>query len=197
MSKAQVCWRDAWRARVLPSLEQWRQGLLSPFASLTDFFDAGGPVLVVIFFTALVMWTLILERYWYFARLFPRQQETLRKEWDARVERSSWHARRIRAQMISEARLAMEATLPILRAIIPLCPLLGLMGTVVGMVEVFDVMALKGRADAQTMASGVSQAMISTMAGLAVSLSGMYSIQQFEMRARRESERLNDVLVHE
>lgn len=182
---------------MLPSFEQWRHGLMTPFVSMADFFDAGGPVLVVIFFTALIMWTLILERYWYFGRIFPRQQELLREAWATRRERSSWHARRIRTQMISEASLAMSANLQIMRAIIPLCPLLGLMGTVVGMLEVFDVMALKGRADAQTMASGVSQAMIATMAGLAVSLSGMYPIQYFEMRARREAAQLNDVLVYE
>ncbi|MDP9142052.1 MAG: MotA/TolQ/ExbB proton channel family protein [Pseudomonadota bacterium] len=182
---------------MLASFDQWRHELLAPFASLADFFDAGGPVLIVIFFTALIMWTLIIERYWYFKRMFPREQETLRAAWAARSERKSWYARRIRTQMISEARLAMSANLPIMRAIIPLCPLLGLMGTVVGMLEVFDVMSLKGRADAQTMASGVSQAMIATMAGLAVSLSGMYPIQMFEARARREAEQLNDVLVYE
>lgn len=177
--------------------EQLLEWVLTPYVSLADFFEAGGPVLAMIFFAALVLWTLILERWWYFARIFPAQQQALRQDWEARRERGSWHARRIRTQMISQAHIAMGSTLPMMKMVIPLCPLLGLLGTVAGMLEVFDVMAYKGRADAQTMASGISHAMVCTMAGLAVSLSGLYPVQRFEARLRRETELLNDVLVYE
>jgi biopolymer transport protein ExbB len=74
--------------------------------------------------------------------------------------------------------------------LVPLSPLLGLIGTVSGMLEVFDSMALRGSADARAMASGVSHAMICTMSGLAVSISGLYPVYFFQSRARRETERL-------
>ena len=71
-------------------------------------------------------------------------------------------------------------------------PLLGLIGTVSGMLEVFDSMALRGSADARTMASGVSHAMICTLTGLAVSITGLYPVFYFESRARRQAELLAD-----
>jgi biopolymer transport protein ExbB len=63
-----------------------------------------------------------------------------------------------------------------------------------GMMEVFDSMALRGSADAKTMANGVSHAMICTMTGLAVSISGLYPVHYFRTRARRETELLSDKL---
>eukprot|EP01028_Stygiella_incarcerata_P010929 TRINITY_DN5930_c0_g2_i9.p1 TRINITY_DN5930_c0_g2~~TRINITY_DN5930_c0_g2_i9.p1 ORF type:complete len:433 (+),score=-18.93 TRINITY_DN5930_c0_g2_i9:1058-2356(+) len=71
-------------------------------------------------------------------------------------------------------------------------PLLGLLGTVTGMIEVFDVMAITGSSDVKSMANGVSMATIPTMAGMAVALSGIlfekklelsirYKIQKFEL----------------
>ena len=60
-----------------------------------------------------------------------------------------------------------------MRVLVPMAPLLGLIGTVSGMLEVFDSMALRGSADARTMATGVSHAMICTMSGLAVSITGL------------------------
>lgn len=172
-------------------------GLTAPFRSIQDFFDAGGPVLWLIFGAALVMWTLIIERWWYFREVFPQEQERLRRDWGRRHDRHSWYARRIRTMLISQANIAMSATLPITRVVIPMCPLLGLLGTVSGMLEVFDVMSLQGSADARTMASGVSHAMVSTMSGLAVSLSGMFFVHRFQARVERETERLNDVLAYE
>ena len=95
------------------------------------------------------------------------------------------------------ANVAMGSTLPIMRVVIPMCPLLGLLGTVTGMLEVFDVMTLSGSADTRTMAGGVSHAMVSTMSGLAVSLSGMFFVNRFQSRVERETQRLNDVLSYE
>jgi biopolymer transport protein ExbB len=79
-----------------------------------------------------------------------------------------------------------------MRVLVPLAPLLGLVGTVSGMLEVFDSMALRGSADARTMASGVSEAMICTLTGLAVSITGLYPVYYFESRARRQTELLAD-----
>jgi biopolymer transport protein ExbB len=86
----------------------------------------------------------------------------------------------------------MTAGLPILNMLVPLAPLLGLIGTVSGMLEVFDSMSLRGSADARTMASGVSHAMVCTMTGLAVSITGLYPQYYFRNRAKRETELLAD-----
>src|SRR3546814_20496456 len=76
----------------------------------------------------------------------------------------------------------MDAPLPLLRVTIPIAPLLGLLGTVTAMLEVFDGMMISGSADARTMAYGVSHAMIATLSGLVVSVSGMFFLNRFQMR---------------
>jgi biopolymer transport protein ExbB len=55
-------------------------------------------------------------------------------------------------------------------------------------------MALRGNADARSMASGVSEAMICTMTGLAVSITGLYPVHYFRTRAEHETELLADRL---
>jgi biopolymer transport protein ExbB len=79
--------------------------------------------------------------------------------------------------------------------LVPLAPLLGLIGTVAGMLEVFESMALRGSADARAMASGVSHAMICTLSGLAVSITGLFPVYHFGSRARRETEQVADRLT--
>jgi biopolymer transport protein ExbB len=96
--------------------------------------------------------------------------------------------------MISRLHAGMTANMRILKVLVPLAPLLGLIGTVSGMLEVFDSMALRGSADARSMASGVSEAMICTLSGLAVSIVGLYPVHYFDSRARRETELLSDSL---
>lgn len=77
---------------------------------------------------------------------------------------------------------------------IALLPMLGLLGTVTGMIEVFDVMAVTGSSNARAMASGVKQATIPTMAGMVASLSGMFFVNSLEQRSRREVEGVADKL---
>ena len=175
-------------------MSEW---LLTPFAGIGDFVDAGGFVVWWILATAITMWTLIAERTWWFTKVFPAERAAAAARWQARSERSSWTARRIRMAMIGELSVSMNTTLPLLRALIPICPLLGLLGTVGGMLEVFDVMAIKGRSEPRAMADGISQAMIATLSGLGVALSGMYSAHHYTARARRETEELSGLLALE
>jgi len=161
-----------------------------------DLIDGGGPFVVAIFACCVVMWTLVVERTWYFTRVLPRQTAETIAEWKARSDHRSWCARQIRSAMISRLNAAMSANAPLLGVLVPLAPLLGLIGTVGGMLEVFDSMALKGSADARAMASGVSHAMVCTMTGLAVSITGLYPVYYFRSRTRRETELIADKLVY-
>lgn len=166
--------------------------LLAPFDAMMDMRHLGGPVVVWIFVACLVMWTLVLERCWFFAGVLPRQTERLLREWQARPEHTSWIAHQIRKAMISTLNAGMSSNIQLLRVLVPLCPLLGLLGTVSGMLNVFDAMAARGSADARSMANGVSEAMICTLTGLAVSISGLYPVHYFRRRIRLETELLAD-----
>ena len=154
----------------------------------------GGPFVIWIFASGVLMWALIIERYWYFSRILPKQAAALQAQWQSRKDRTSWCARQIRTAMISRLNTAMTTGFPVMQVLVPMSPLLGLIGTVSGMLEVFDSMALRGSADARSMASGVSAAMICTMTGLAVSITGLYPVHYFRTRATRETELLADKL---
>ena len=165
------------------------------YVAIRDFMELGGPVLIVIAFTNLLMWILILERVWYFRvdqkRLFAAQ----RSIWAARHERRSWYAHQIREAMLSRLKLAANGPIPLIKALVALCPLLGLMGTVTGMIEVFDVLALSGTGNARSMAAGVSRATIPTMAGMVGALFGIFAVTLLARTARRDVERLNETLT--
>jgi biopolymer transport protein ExbB len=167
-----------------------------PREVLTDLVGQGGPWVVWIFLCGFVMWTLVIERTWYFSRVLPQQSRAALAAWQARSDHRSWCARQIRRAMISRLNNAMSANLVLLRVLVPLSPLLGLIGTVSGMLSVFDSMALRGAADARAMASGVSEAMICTLTGLAVSISGLYPVYYFGARTRLETELVADKLVY-
>jgi biopolymer transport protein ExbB len=76
-------------------------------------------------------------------------------------------------------------------------PLLGLLGTVSGMVAVFDVLAINGTGNPRGMAAGVWQATLPTMAGMVLAISGLFSLARLERDARRALERLADQLRHD
>ena len=116
-------------------------------------------------------------------------------DWQARAERNSWNSEQIRDAMISKVRLSLNQSLATIQAFVALCPLLGLLGTVTGMIEVFDVMAISGSGNARSMASGVSRATIPTMAGMVGSLSGVFTVAWIKRNAKKETELLADSLV--
>ena len=95
--------------------------------------------------------------------------------------------------LLSQVRQKLQQRLGPIETIVKLCPMLGLLGTVTGMIEVFDVMAA-GSGNARGMAGGVSKATLPTMAGMVAALSGMLFSIQLRRFARDEGERVADSL---
>ena len=129
-------------------------------ADLFDFLDRGGPVLVVIMGATFIMWVLILERLFYFNFGHAQVAKSTIDEWKClagpQVHLGPLGPRQACVGSPAESRAKRIST----KAMVALAPLLGLLGTVTGMVTVFDVMALH-RVPTQAM-SGVS-ATIPTM----------------------------------
>jgi len=165
--------------------------------AIRGFVELGGNVLWAIMAVLLVMWTLILERFWYFFRVLPAQRNKILAEWRDREDNRSWYAGRIKEEMVSRLGLEMKHNVRTIQTLIAVCPLLGLLGTVTGMVAVFDVMAFFGTGNARAMAAGVSQATVPTMAGMVAALSGLYFGSYLERKADVEAERLEDLLRYE
>ena len=164
------------------------------YLDVQTFLDTGGPVLLAIGAVLVMMWTLMLERFYYFYVVFPKIADKTQREWSARSDHSSWEAHQIRRLKISELRMELESGLPYVKVFVALCPLFGLLGTVTGMIEVFDVLSIAGSGNARAMAGGVSKATIPTMAGMVAALSGLLLSVRLEQLAADEGERLADRL---
>jgi len=171
--------------------------LLDWFEAIRDFLEMGGPVLLVIGGLTLVMWILIFERVIYYRTGLRRLVRDVTATWKGRDERRSWNARRIRDALISRVSLNIDEFLPLIKTLVALCPLLGLLGTVTGMIEVFEVMAFSGTGNPRSMAAGVSKATIPTMAGMVAALSGLFASTMLARFAHREVEHLRAELTTE
>ena len=142
------------------------------YLAIIQFIELGGNVLYLIAAVTFLMWTLIFERIWYFRAEHKNVIRDATEKWEGRSERRSWSAHAIREGLISDAADRITGSLPLIQTCVMLCPLLGLLGTVTGMITVFDAMATMG-GNARSMAAGVSQATIPTMSGMIASLSGV------------------------
>jgi len=161
---------------------------------LNEFLDLmarGGPVMWVIFFTAWLAIIMLIERMlrihgWYRAAVKDQhefsQQNHFRPQGNASpiamlVSNLQWHeiqdkqtlAEQLNIQL-TEHMPRLEGTLPTIAIIGSLLPMLGLLGTVTGMIEVFEVIAIQGTGNPQEMAHGISQALLTTASGLIIAI---------------------------
>ncbi|MCF6287952.1 MAG: MotA/TolQ/ExbB proton channel family protein [Proteobacteria bacterium] len=171
--------------------------LLDAFEAIDNFFNKGGPVLYIIAGTTFIMWAMILDKYLYLKFSYKHDFAKVHKIWSARSEHKSWNAHAIREKLISEVQEKINHNIPVIKTLIALCPLLGLLGTVTGMIEVFSTLAVTGGGDAKSMASGVSKATIPTMAGMVVALSGVFANTFVTQLASKESNLTEEHLTFE
>ncbi|MCH9828354.1 MAG: MotA/TolQ/ExbB proton channel family protein [Pseudomonadota bacterium] len=169
--------------------------LLEPFHNVRDFLEAGGLIVQVLLLVAVILWAMIFERVLYYWRVMPKLVSSTQNAWSGRTDHSSWYAKKVKEKMLAEASRQLAGSLTLIKAVVALCPLIGLLGTVTGMIQVFEVMAALGTGNARAMASGVSAATLPTMSGMVLALSGLYPISRFEHIVDRELRRLGDHMI--
>jgi biopolymer transport protein ExbB len=91
--------------------------LASLFEAVQDFLERGGNVLYLIMGVTFFMWALILERQWYFRRVFPREAQGVLDIWRAREERASWYAQQVRRQLVSRVRQGLDHSLGMVKTL--------------------------------------------------------------------------------
>ena len=159
---------------------------------LQEFLARGGPVLLWIMGATFIMWALIIERLFYFRIAHQAIADEAVQEWQSRSDRKSKFAHWIRDKLVSEVREKATANVSFAKAMVALAPLLGLLGTVTGMVTVFDNMAITDGADAKALSRGVSQATIPTMAGMVASITGIPFSTGMDKKVNRLVQQVED-----
>lgn len=99
---------------------------------------------------------------------------------------SAGHGREVMKDSIEEAANQvihdLERYLAILGTVAAVAPLLGLLGTVIGMIKVFSAIMLEGTGNAAVLAGGISEALITTASGLTVAIPALVFHRYFERR---------------
>ena len=159
------------------------------------FLERGGDVLYAIAMVIFLLWLFILERTAYFTFAHKKIVNQAVQEWESREERTSWSAHRIREDLIASVRIQLESNMPMIKMLVGLCPLFGLLGTVTGMIGVFDVMAFIGSGSPKAMAAGISKATIPTMAGMVGALTGVFGQSMLDRHIKRERSHIEDLMT--
>ncbi|HCU65347.1 MAG TPA: biopolymer transporter ExbB [Rheinheimera sp.] len=170
--------------------------LIELWESVRDFIATGGDVLYVVAFVLFVMWVLIIERFWFISREYPVLRDRIIADWNARSDTTSWYAHKIRDAWVSEASTKLNERVNVIKTLVAVCPMVGLLGTVTGMIAVFEIMAVQGTGNPRLMAAGISMATIPTMAGMVAALSGVFVTSKLEGKVKSAVHELTDSLPH-
>jgi biopolymer transport protein ExbB len=128
----------------------------------------------VLLLVGFILWFLIIERFSFIKFEFPRVSKAVINTWAKREDHASWNAHKIREALLSESKQSLERGLSTIKVLVAICPLLGLLGTVTGMLGVFEIISLTGNSDAKAMGGGIYKATLPTMVGLFLALSALY-----------------------
>jgi len=191
--------------------------LQSQYFLLRAYMRAGGVVMLPLAAVSLVMWLLIVDRALFFRRLRQKNMSAqtawehvnagrmpdskqyrgavsllvarflLRRSGDRDLDRF------ILDETVMSLNRSLGAYLAVIGALAVIAPLLGLLGTVTGMIATFDVLAIFGTGNAKAMAGGISEALITTQTGLLVAIPGLYLKGFLDRRARNLQRRISVV----
>ncbi len=170
--------------------------LMELWESVRGFIATGGDVLYIVAFVLFVMWMLIIERFWFLAREYPAMRNKIIADWHARSDTTSWYAHKIRDAWVSQASTELNTRMNVIKTLVAMCPMIGLLGTVTGMIAVFEIMAMVGTGNPRMMAGGISMATIPTMAGMVAALSGVFVTSKLEAKVKAAVHELADSMPH-
>ena len=183
-----------------------------------EYLRPGGIIVVPIILISILMWTLIIERLFYLRR--QKQDDLDLKEAAEMIKGKKIDylpANGLRSKVVrsflrektgerkldqSILYLCAKGELPPIRrnlsiigALASVSPLLGLLGTVMGMVTTFNVISQFGTGNAKALAEGISEALITTQSGLLVAIPGLYMSNFLNQQAKELKNRLDETVM--
>jgi len=189
---------------------------------MRELFIKGGPLMWPLLVCSLVSVTIIIERTIFWARLRRRRRPADVKQvfmaaeegaFDRAAdigERSSDPEARVLASGLAHRdyglRESMEAAaqheiermkqgLDVLDTIITLAPLLGILGTVLGIIQSFDLLGAAGIEDPKAVTGGIAQALLTTASGLAVAVVTLIPFNYLVARVKSATARFEKIVV--
>jgi biopolymer transport protein ExbB len=167
----------------------------------------GGPTLVVLVICSVYTVTLIIERFMFYREAQGdtigmltkiKQAGTLAEALSALEHAPGISGRILRTALessrdgyspeqveqlvqgeVTKELIGMEKFLPQLDSMVTMCPLIGLLGTTIGMIRSFSIVAAIGMSDPTKLAGGISEALINTATGLAVAIPALFAFNYF------------------
>ena len=161
---------------------------------LAELFDRGGPVLYILFIVTLFIWFIIFSKY---LSTSYNNKNWIKNNFDTfssgvNINRSNIHL--FEESFLIHIKRVSTQKLKMWDGLIGLCPMRGLLGTVYGMIEVFEVLAVLGTGNPRAMSTGVAKATIPTMAGMTIALSGLFFKFDLANRVERYQEEARNFL---
>ena len=179
---------------------------------MVDILISGGPVMIPLGVLSLVAFAIILERFWVLRRSRFLENATVQTLSGllasdkfqgaidfcrrhpgpftdlvtALVENRQAPYEELKEILEDTGRLqlmGLQRGLPALATIVAGAPLLGLLGTVIGMIKIFAVVATAGSSITEQLSSGISQALITTATGLVIAIPALFVHAYLESRA--------------
>lgn len=176
-----------------------------------ELIQAGGWLMLPIIACSVIAMAIVVERFWMLriSRVLPRHLVTQVWSWvrNHQLDATRMHAlrsgsplgrilaaglvnlhhdRAVMKEAIEEAGrhvvLELDRYLNTLGTIAAITPLLGLQGTVVGMIEMFNTLTAQGAGNPGALSGGISKALITTAAGLAVAIPSLMFYRYFRGR---------------
>ncbi|MDD2390721.1 MAG: MotA/TolQ/ExbB proton channel family protein [Desulfobacterales bacterium] len=187
---------------------------------ISENIQSGGMVMIPLMLVSVVMWVLIIHKAFYFKRL--REKNITRKTAGEYVSQNrapdpnqypgitSHFVRefinrrsgdRTTDQFILDETVMhivamLDRHLSAIGVLAGVAPLLGLLGTVMGMMTTFDIISVYGTGNAKAMAGGISEALITTQTGLLVAIPGIYMKTFLTRRAENLKQQISALGIY-
>ncbi|MEJ2588518.1 MAG: MotA/TolQ/ExbB proton channel family protein [Deltaproteobacteria bacterium] len=179
---------------------------------MTDIFIRGGPVMYPLLLCSIIALTVVIERFFFWIREDMRRDQSLVERVLALCQDGDWQGvksavsgskdfvisilvsgilhrefsmTKAMESAAAEKVKAMRHYMPVLDTMITVAPLLGIFGTVLGIISSFELLGSSGIQHPEAVTSGIAQALITTAAGLGIAILAVLPYNYFNSRVER------------
>lgn len=157
------------------------------------YIETGGVTMYPLILCCFTMWLLILFNLPVWKRPLVIETEELKKQYSTVPKENVRHNRYVYDFLLSKSYRSSVKGLSTVKLLATLAPLLGLFGTVTGMINTFESVSIYGLGNPKALAAGISEAMITTQFGLLVALPGILFVFFLQRRAYRDHTKIKQL----